>query len=293
MSVSVIIRTYNEGKHLGDLLDAVKAQHIDSMPLETVVVDSGSTDTTLDIARRHACNIVHINKDEFTFGRSLNRGCEVATGDYVVFVSGHCVPENGQWLRSLVAPLVDGTAAYAYGRQIGGNGSRFSETQLFAKFFPPISKIPQDGFFCNNANAALRKDVWLKNRFNEELTGLEDMELAKRLAQQNRKIAYVAEANVFHLHDESWHKVRTRYEREAIALQNVMPQVHVTFLDFLRYFASGVLLDMGAALQEKKLGSVAGEILMFRLMQFWGTYRGNHEHRKLSKEMKEEYFYPR
>lgn len=293
MSVSVVIRTYNEERHLGDLLKAIRSQAVNGVELEAILVDSGSTDRTLDTAKQYECNIVHIASDDFTFGRSLNMGCEAAAGDFLVFVSGHCVPENGHWLRRLLEPLRNGVAAYSYGRQIGGNGSKFSETQLFAKHFPATSKIPQEGFFCNNANAALRKDVWRNNRFNEELPGLEDMELAKRLVHQAMKVGYVAEATVHHLHDENWMQVRRRYEREAIALQHVMPQVHVHFVDFLRYYVGAVLLDVGTAIQEKRLKAVIGEILMFRLMQYWGTYRGNHEHRKLSKEMKEMYFFPK
>lgn len=290
---SIVIRTYNEEKHLGDLLKSISSLDDEGIECEVVLVDSGSTDRTLEIAGEYPCKIVNIAKDEFTFGRSLNRGCEAASGDYFVFVSGHCIPESKKWLKHLLEPLRNDSAVYSYGRQIGGNGSRFSETQLFEKHFPPISKIPQDGFFCNNANAALRRDVWNANRFNEELTGLEDMQLAKRLVEQGMKIAYVSDAVVHHLHDESWTKALRRYEREAIALQHVMPQVHVHFGDFLRYYASSVLSDMAAALQQKRLAATFGEILLFRLMQYWGTYRGNHEHRKLSKEMKEMYFYPK
>ena len=72
-----------------------------------------------------------------------------------------------------------------------------------------------------------------------------------------------------------------------------MPEVHVTLLDFYRYFVSAVLLDSRAALQEGELWKRFPEIVMFRLMQFWGSYRGNHEHRKLSRERKEQYFYPK
>jgi hypothetical protein len=50
---------------------------------------------------------------------------------------------------------------------------------------------------------------------------------------------------------------------------------------------------MGAALSEKVLLKTFPEIVMFRLMQFWGSYRGNHEHRRLSRVMKEKYFYPK
>jgi rhamnosyltransferase len=293
MSVSVVIRTYNEARHLPALFEGIARQRLEGMPLETVVVDSGSEDRSVELGREFGARVVHIAKGDFTFGRSLNMGCEAARGDYLVFVSGHCVPASDEWVRNLVAPLASGTAAYAYGRQVGNEHSRFSECQLFRKYYPEASRIPTDGFFCNNANAALRRSVWERFRFDEDLTGLEDMELASRLVRDALKVAYVAEAPVLHLHDESWSRVRIRYEREAMALQRIMPQVHVSLLDFLRYFASAVVLDMSEALRQGVFLEHARDILMFRLMQFWGSYRGNHEHRKLSREMKEHYFYPK
>ena len=57
--------------------------------------------------------------------------------------------------------------------------------------------------------------------------------------------------------------------------------------------ADAVLLDLGSALQRKMLRRLAGEIFMYRLMQFWGAYRGNHMHRRLSRARKEQYFYPK
>ena len=72
-----------------------------------------------------------------------------------------------------------------------------------------------------------------------------------------------------------------------------MPQVHVTFGDFVRYFTSAVLIDFGAALQERVIHRKACEIVAYRFMQFLGSYRGNNEHRKLSREMKDRYFYPK
>lgn len=293
MDISIIIRTYNEGRHLGALLERIAAQRFEDGRIETLVVDSGSTDDTLAIARGEGCRILHIGREEFTFGRSLNRGCAAARGRHLVFVSGHCLPVASDWLARLIAPLADGSADYAYGRQMGNGEGRFSEGQLFKKYFPEASRIPQDGIFCNNANAALRRDVWERYAFDEELTGLEDMDLARRLAADGLKIAYVAPAAVYHLHDESWSQIRNRYEREAVALQKIMPDVHISFTDFLRYFIAGVLLDMGGSLQERRFLRTAREIVMFRFMQYLGSYRGNHEHRKLSRERKERYFYPR
>jgi glycosyltransferase involved in cell wall biosynthesis len=292
MLASIIIRTFNEQRYLGKLLDAIAQQQGDDLTHEVIVVDSGSTDATLRIASAHGARIVHIDKAHFSFGRSLNVGCEAAGGEVLVFVSGHCVPTSSSWLHSLVRPLGAGDIALTYGRQQGGRGSRFSEVQLFEKFYPAISQVPQAGFFCNNANSALRRDVWERFPFDEELTGLEDMHTGKRLVDAGLRIGYVAEAAVSHYHHETWTSVRRRYEREAIALQHILPEVHVTLFDAVRYFISAVMHDGIAAGHPIQAVRLFPEIVAFRLMQFWGSYRGNHEHRQLSQGQKERYFYP-
>lgn len=293
MKASIVIRTLNEAKHLPELLEGIVRQDYDRDKVETILVDSGSTDGTIDIARRFGANLQYIRKDEFSFGRSLNIGCKAASGDALVFVSGHCVPASNHWLAEILAPLRSGQAVYSYGAQLGGETTRFSEALMFAKYFPSTSKVPQEGFFCNNANSALLKRVWDEDRFDETLTGLEDLELAKRLVSKGQAVAYVAQAPVLHLHDENWQQVRRRFEREAIALQYIMPEVHVSWSDFVRYVVSAIMLDCGAALQQKRLRRTVGEIVLYRVMQFWGSYRGNQLHRELSRKRKEAYFYPR
>lgn len=291
MRISIVIRTYNEQRHLDEVLKAIGEQDF-ACEVEVVVVDSGSTDDSRDIAARHGCRIVRIAKEEFTFGRSLNLGCEHASGEILAFLSGHCIPARPDWLSRLVAPIADAVVDYSYGRQIGGVNSRFSECRIFHKYFPEHSSIPQNGFFCNNANAALSRRCWVAAPFDESLTGLEDMAMAKRITESGGRIGYVAESVVYHLHDESWRAIRNRFEREAIALRSIMPQVHITYADFIRYWASSVLLDFGAALNERKLVSRAWEIVAYRYMQFRGSYCGNNEHRRLSRQMKDRYFYP-
>jgi len=292
MKASIIIRTYNEQRYLPDLLSSIRAQKTDFQH-EVVLVDSGSTDRTVSIAEEFGCRIQRIDKKEFSFGKSLNFGCRVAQGECLVFVSGHCIPTDENWLAKLLAPLGRDAIAYTYGGQRGNGQSRFSECQIFAKYFPSESRLPQEGFYCNNANAALLKDIWKQYPFDEELTGLEDMHLSKQLVQKGMMVGYVADAAVFHLHEESWSQIRRRFEREALALQHIMPEIQLSRTDFLRYFGSAVLLDLGAALQKKSLRRSAGEIFLYRLMQFSGAYRGNHIHRKLSRAKKEQYFYPR
>ena len=292
--VSIVFRALNEEEWFEQAILACKSQKLDAgLELELILVDSGSTDATLDIALKHDLCLVHITKSEFTFGRSLNWGCEAADGDYLVFISAHCIPSHERWLQNLVQPLVDGAASYSYGRQLGHEVSKFSETQLFEKYFPEFDRIPQAGYFVNNANSAIKADVWAKYRFDEECTGLEDMVLGQQIVNDGHKIGYVADAPVIHIHEETLAQTRNRYYREALTLRDIMPEVQLTRLDAVRYFFAGAFHDVAAAIEQKKFLSKFTEIIGFRFMQYQGAFRGHNELRKLSRAQKEAYFYPK
>jgi rhamnosyltransferase len=289
--VSIIIRTLNEERYLPELLSSIQEQR-SAFSHEVVLIDSGSTDNTLNIAERFGCRILHISRAEFSFGRSLNRACEAARGTYFVLLSGHCIPSSQHWLQNLVQPLADGLVEYCYGRQIGGSQTYWSECQIFAKYFPEVSSVPQQGFYCNNANSAITADTWNRFRFNEELTGLEDMHLAKRLVAERGAVGYVADASVFHIHHESWQQVQRRFEREALALQQICPEVILRRRDLLRYFSRGIIRDLAAGFPRTLALATFRQIIRYRFHQYQGSYRGNHLHKKMSSELRETYFYP-
>ena len=292
VKVSVVIRTLNEAVHLDELLQSIENQNTNGLTHEVILVDSGSADGTLEIAIRNNCHIYHIGRDEFSFGRSLNMGCEAASGDILVIISGHCIPVDEYWLQHLCQPILDNQAQYTYGRQIGASTSNFSECQIFSKYYPEQINHLKDDFFCNNANSSILRNVWTEYLFDEKVTGLEDMELAKRLVNDGGKVCYIPESTIVHYHNETWPQVKRRFEREALALQKIMPQIHVSLLDTLRYIYSSILNDWICAWREKIWKIKAVEIIFYRWNQFFGSYKGNHEHRKLSRKDKEKYYFP-
>ena len=118
------------------------------------------------------------------------------------------------------------------------------------------------------------------------------MELARRLVQADGKVQYVPEASVYHYHNESWAQVQRRFEREAIALQQIMPQVHIGLRDVVRYVVTSVFKDWQSAFGEGVWRQFALEILRYRWHQYFGAYIGNNEHRRLSYADREKYFFP-
>lgn len=289
--VSIIIRTLNEELYLTDLLNAIQSQRSD-FSHEIVLIDSGSTDNTLVIAKLFRCRILHISRNEFSFGRSLNLACEAAQGTYLALISGHCIPCDQHWLQNLIKPIAKGIVHYSYGRQVGGPQTYWSECQIFAKYFPVQSSIPQKGYYCNNANSAILAEAWNRHKFNEGLSGLEDMDLAKRLVAEHGRVGYVADASVYHLHHETWKQVQRRFERESLALQQICPEVILRRRDLLRYFSRGVIRDLVVGLPATLKLKTLQQIIRYRYHQYIGSYSGNHLHKRMSSELRDTYFYP-
>jgi rhamnosyltransferase len=287
---SIVVRCCNEERHIDRLLHGIMAQTF--RDFELIVVDSGSTDGTCQIVQRFPARLLRIEPERFSFGRSLNLGCAAASGEFIVAVSAHCYPVRTDWLAKLLAPFADALVAVTYGRQPGGPTTRFAEHRLFATWFPPTSDCGQLHTFCNNANAALRRAVWHHLRFDETLTGLEDLAFAKRAMAQGYRVAYVADAGVVHVHEETWREVFNRYQREAIAFRCIFPEERFGTWDFVRLLASNVAADARAAGRQGCLRRVAGEIALFRLMQFAGTYRGRNRPGGVTSQLKRRFYYP-
>jgi len=288
--ISIIIRCYNEEAHIGRLLSGIMAQT--EKNFEVIVVDSGSTDATVSIASQYPTSIVNIPKNEFSFGRSLNLGCEAASGEILVIVSAHVYPLYRTWLEKLIEPFADERLACAYGRQCGDKHTKFSEHQVFARWFPLGSDSNQDHPFCNNANAAVRQSVWKQFRYDETLTGLEDLAWAKQVISHGYRIAYQAEAVVAHVHEETRAQVFNRYRREAIAMKSLFPHESFSFLNFLQMFIKNTSTDAAQAIKQGVLRENILSILSFRLMQFWGTFRGYSQHGAVGRKLREKFYYP-
>lgn len=287
---SLIIRCCNEEKHIGRLISGILAQTIKDT--EIIIVDSGSTDATLSIVSRYPVKIIKIKQEDFSFGYSLNVGCSHASSNILVFASAHVYPVYSDWLENILAPFADDKVALVYGKQRGNEITKYSEHRIFDHWFPDKSNLNQDHPFCNNANAAIRKAVWKILPYNEAITGIEDIDWSKKVLDQGYKIAYNADAEVIHVHHETPRRIFNRYRREAIALKNIFPQEHFNLFDFLRIYLSNIASDIFHAWHDGLFFRSFFSILVFRLMQFWGTYRGFAQHHDVTSQMKKTFYYP-
>jgi len=287
---SIVIRAFNEEKHLGRLLDGILQQSI--RDYEIILIDSGSSDGTIDLARRYPVKVIHIRPEDFSFGRSLNLGISAARGEYIVIASGHVYPVYPDWLERLLAPLTDPKVALAYGKQRGDANTRFSEAQIFARWFPEQSTSNQPHPFCNNANAAIRRSAWQQRPYDESLSGLEDLDWARWLMEEGHRIAYVAEAEIVHVHNESPQSIYNRYRREAMAFKRIFPQESFHLGDFARLVLSNIASDLWHAVRQRAPLRNMRSIFWFRWMQFWGTYQGYRQSGPLTWQLRQTFYYP-
>ena len=291
MNCSIVIRAYNEERYIGRLLEGIRQQTFKDV--EIILVDSGSTDKTVSIAEAFGARLVRIPSAEFTFGRSLNFGVQDATREFVVIASAHVYPVYPDWIESLLRPFEDEKVALTYGKQRGYEGSKYSEHQIFHQWYPDASKLDQPTAFCNNANAAIRKSMWEKNKYDETLTGLEDLAWAKWVNEQGYKISYIAEAEIVHIHNETPHGVYNRYRREAMALRKIYPEANFNLYDFFRLTITNIFSDLWHAARERVLLKSIASIFWFRFMQFHGTRMGHREPSLVTPQLRETFYYAR
>jgi glycosyltransferase involved in cell wall biosynthesis len=288
---SIIIRAYNEEQHIGRLLAGIAAQTVKDVQI--ILVDSGSTDSTVQIARQFPVEVVTINPDEFTFGRSLNLGIAHAHADLVVMASAHVYPVYPDWLETLLAPFNDTQIGLVYGKQRGCETTQFSEHQIFHHWYPDQSVLRQATPFCNNANTAIRRSLWQEHNYDEQLPALEDLAWGKWAQERGFIVSYCAEAEVIHVHNESLDGIFNRYRREGMAFKQIYPQETFTHSDLYRLFFQNIFTDWREAQKQSRLRHDFANIWRFRWRQFSGTFRGYQQFGPLTWQLKQSFYYPR
>jgi rhamnosyltransferase len=191
---SVIIRSKNKADTIEDTLWRLSTQ---SVAPEIVVVDSGSTDGTLDIARRYTDRIIEIPPESFSFGGALNIGAEAARGEIHFAVSAHATPHTSTWIE-------DSLALYARDDVAGTNHSRFDpyHVEIDGVHYQTALDVVQHGWWgFSNHGSSWRADVWREIPFREDLPAVEDKEWSWRAIAAGWTIAYAP-----HLGVTTWHR---------------------------------------------------------------------------------------
>lgn len=219
VKISVIILTLGAAETLPSQLAALKTQTV--APCEIIVVDSSSSDRTVDIARNAGCRVVAIDRNDFGHAKTRNLGMKLVTGDIGVFLTQDAMPADNRFLEALCSPIYQGECSAALARQLPRPDA--SPIEKFSRSFnyPEVSNFRQltdvgrlgvKAYFFSDSASALSVSVFRQvGGFEVGTIVNEDMVLCSKVLHAGYRVAYVAEAQVVHSHNYSLQALFGRY----------------------------------------------------------------------------------
>jgi rhamnosyltransferase len=215
--VSIVIRSFNEAWALAGTLAALEAQAYENW--ELIVFDSGSTDGSVDLIRRaEPRHFVQLLPAEYNPSRVMNQAMRLAESDYVIFLNADATPQGSQWLESLIRPLLDFRNAAVFSRQIPRPDCHAVFACDYERCFGSRRESAHWDHFFSMVSSGLRKDVWAKRGFLENLQFAEDHEYTRWCKAQGYRIVFCPESVVMHSHNYTPEQAYRRSFGDARAL---------------------------------------------------------------------------
>lgn len=240
MKASVIIPTKNPGPHFQQVLTSVLSQSTD-FDYEVLVIDSGSTDGTLEYVKDHVDPRVRLHRIEpaaFGHGRTRNLGISMTSGQYAVLITHDAMPANGYWLANMVDTAEsDPQIAGVFGRHIAyPDADPFTARELEMHFAgldawalvsldDPERYARDQGYrqvlhFFSDNNALIRRSVWEVHPY-PDVDFAEDQIWAMRIIEAGFKKAYARDGVVMHSHNYGLFERLQRSFDEAYAFRRL------------------------------------------------------------------------
>ena len=197
--ISFVIRTNNEEKLIGKVLKVLFQQTCQDF--EVIIVDSGSTDKTLEIVKKFPIQLIKIKPKEYNPSYALNLGITRGKGKYIGIISGHSLPISKTWLE-------DGLADFKKNRQVAAVTGHYTENpigyhcQTLGWLLFKFERGPREEFcpWMTNTNSLIRKDRWQEYSFDEKLFGCEDYDWACEMLARGYNVIKDPKFSVFHSH---------------------------------------------------------------------------------------------
>lgn len=244
---SIVIPTKNGGSLFTRALEGLQKQRIWGSA-ELIVIDSGSTDGTIDAARNAGAKVIEIQPEDFNHGATRDYGISLASCEVVVLMVQDAVPNDSNLLEAILQTFNDSEVAGVYVRQIPQPDAdlltkrnlnnwltgrdepeiRQIKSKEWYDALPPMEKY----FFCNfdNVCSAIRKSVWQTNKFGQIDFG-EDIDWAERVLKSGKKIVYQPDVMVVHSHDRP---LSYEYKRTYICHRKLFRQFRLHLVPSLR-----------------------------------------------------------
>ncbi len=233
MGISIVIPVLNGAEHLQEIFDAIARQSIDEQ-VEVLVIDSGSVDGSVAIAKAAGARVIEIDQRQFQHGRTRNLGAAETSGRLICFLTQDATPANDDWLAAWVDVFdSDPKIGAAYGPHLPRPGNNPFMARMLTDFFGEMSPngdvvihagagaIP----YLSNSNSCIRRELWEAIPFRE-IPYAEDQALGADLLAAGWKKAYVPSAGALHSHDYSlWESCR-RWFDDYRGMRDSVGEVH-------------------------------------------------------------------
>ena len=277
-SVSIVIRNKNEGKVVESTLEMLKSQDYEGQ-IEYIVIDSGSTDCSIDIIKKFSPDVLHIIKpEEYIPGKILNWGMEKATNEWVVFLNSDATPVDNSWLRNLLKAGTENTNfGAAFCRQVCREDAWAAFKIDYDKCFGPERISDQWEHFFSMVSSMTCKKVWTEHKFDEDLQYSEDEEWSRRLKKNGLEIVYAENAQVIHSHNYTFKQTIKR----SIGEMTASLQMGSDTKGSMNYFTSVLLSSIACWLKEIPSHFRYGKVfqiprtLITRYAQRYGKWKAN------------------
>lgn len=268
--VTVVMRSKNSDLVIGQALAGLFSQ--DFTDFELLVVDSGSTDKTLEIVEQYPCRLIKIEAKAYYPGVVLNMAFAQAKADLIVFQNSDSVPLCQHTLGRLVAAFDDPEVDAALARQIPRPEAEPWVRRDYASSFPDAPRTPP-WITLSLPLAAMRRSAWEAHNFYTDAWASEDTEWGHWAKAQGRKIKYVPRAITMHSHNYNLRQIYGRMfvEGEADAFIYRGRESFGTMA--WRSFRS----TAGDVIKYLKAGDLAGLpiVPIRRLIYNWAHYKGH------------------
>lgn len=237
MKASILLLTKDAGPEFENVLERVRNQNT-KHEVELVVVDSGSTDGTIERAKQYADIIKRIPAKEFHHSRTRNLAVELASGDVYIYLTQDALPSGEDWLEDLIAPLSNSNVSAVYGQQVAYPDAKPMDQFFYSYFYPNERRhLTADdigderqfylqNIYISDVCAALRADVFTEIRFRPDIPMSEDKDFALRLLKAGHEIVYEPAATVYHSHDYTLLQLFKRRFRDGKAYTQIAGDEH-------------------------------------------------------------------
>ena len=244
--VTVAIPVLNGARYLDEVLTAVRGQKLDR-ELEIVIVDSGSTDDSVEIAKRHGAIVHGIEQEDFSHGGTRNLLMQLSSGDHVAFITQDATPASPRWLASLLEgfeqaddvaavfgphdPRPDASHTIKSEMQrhfaVWGDGGTSIDVQRLHRTPAGIAEyraFPGKLTFLSDVNCCLARWAWERVPYRE-VPYAEDQLLGRELIEAGFAKVFHPDARVLHSHDYPPGQFFKRYFDEFRSLREVLGHV--------------------------------------------------------------------